>query len=241
MPFQPGQSGNPAGRPRGARNKATILLETVVERDGEDLLRQFIGQAREGDTRALAHLMGIILPKRHGALIELDLSPLEEAADAPVAIAAIISAVCRGELTPAEGITLTRMVEAFMRAKQNVGKLERKLQRLADAAAAAAAKVREAPEPPVSAQAEAPSANSATVQAQHAMQAAEPNAHAPATEALGALVKGLPSQSLARLRREALSGTSPLAPSAVGGGPIVSSLFNPLDSAVGCEETRAAA
>jgi hypothetical protein len=72
MPFQPGQSGNPAGRPRGARNKTTVLLERL----------------------------------------------LEGASDAPGAIAAIITAVCAGEITPTEGTSLTRMVEAYVRAKQ---------------------------------------------------------------------------------------------------------------------------
>jgi Family of unknown function (DUF5681) len=96
MPFQPGQSGNPAGRPLGARNKATVLMETLVERDGEALIHPFVEQAKRGNNRALAQLMGIILPKRKGAPIELDLQPLENASDAPTAIAAVISAVCRG-------------------------------------------------------------------------------------------------------------------------------------------------
>jgi hypothetical protein len=110
MPFQPGQSGNPAGRPRGARNKTTILLEELIERDGETLAHQFIEQAKAGNARALGCLMGMILPKRKGVPVEIDLPVLEKAADAPVAIAAIIAAVCRGELTPDEGMLLTRMV-----------------------------------------------------------------------------------------------------------------------------------
>ena len=146
MPFQPGQSGNPAGRPRGARNKATVLMETLLDNDGEDLIRRYIEQAKAGDIKVLGFLMGVILPKRNGALIALDLPPLEKASDAPIAIAAIISAVCSGELTPQEGIMLTRMVEAFLRADQKVEKLVRKLERLADVAAK---KMREAPEPHV--------------------------------------------------------------------------------------------
>jgi Family of unknown function (DUF5681) len=34
-PFQPGRSGNPGGRPKGARNKATILAEQLAKRKGE--------------------------------------------------------------------------------------------------------------------------------------------------------------------------------------------------------------
>jgi hypothetical protein len=32
MTFQPGESGNPAGRPRGARNKKTLLLEALLRK-----------------------------------------------------------------------------------------------------------------------------------------------------------------------------------------------------------------
>ena len=37
MTFQPGQSGNPAGRPRGARGKAAVLAERMFEGDPADI------------------------------------------------------------------------------------------------------------------------------------------------------------------------------------------------------------
>jgi len=235
MPFQPGQSGNPAGRPLGARNKTTVLMETLVERDGEALIHPFVEQAKRGNTRALAQLTGMILPKRKGAPIELDLPPLEQASDAPAAIAAVISAVCRGELTPEEGIMLTRMVEAFLRTKLNAEKLVRKLERLAEVAAA---KVRETAQAPISRESEAASPTPATVPANAPAPTGEQSAHA---RAIRTLVEGLDAESLQRLREEAMNSTSALAQSAMEQVPIVSPLLNPLDSPPDREDLRAAA
>ena len=119
MPFQPGQSGNPAGRPRGARNNTTVLIEQLIEGDAEFIMRRLIAQAKAGNPRALSLLMPALLPKRKDRPIELELPTLEEASDAPRAIAAIIAAVCAGEVTPSEGTSLTRMVEAYVGTAQD--------------------------------------------------------------------------------------------------------------------------
>jgi hypothetical protein len=243
MRFQPGQSGNPAGRPRGARNKSSLLLEMIIERDGDDLAHQFVEQAKMGNARALGCLMGMILPKRKGAPIEIDLPVLAKAADAPVAIAAIISAVCRGELTPEEGTSLTRMVEAFLRAKQKVEKLERTHERAADVAAV---EMRKAAESHVSDAGEARSPHPAMVQADGSRQAGEPSVHSPAAGG-GRIVspllisEGLAGRSLPRLRQDALSSTSALAHGAAGRGRIVSPLLISTVASPACGETRAAA
>ena len=243
MPFQPGQSGNPAGRPRGARNRTTVLLEALIESEGEALTRHFIEQAKRGNARALGCLMGMILPKRKGVPIEIDLPPLEQASDAPVAIAAIIAAVCGGELTPDEGMLLTRMVEAFLRAKQKVEKLGRKPERAADVAAA---KMREAAESHVAREGEARSPHPAMVQADDGRQAGESSVHSPAV-GRGRIVspllisEGLAGPSLPRLRQDALSSTSALAHGAAGRARIVSPLLIPPVYSPACEKTRAAA
>jgi len=44
-PFAPGQSGNPNGRPKGARNKATIAAEALLDGEAEGLTRKALEMA----------------------------------------------------------------------------------------------------------------------------------------------------------------------------------------------------
>ena len=38
-PYRPGESGNPFGKPRGVRNRASLLLDKMAEADAADVLR----------------------------------------------------------------------------------------------------------------------------------------------------------------------------------------------------------
>lgn len=58
MPFQKGQSGNPAGRPRGSRNRAAIALQELLERDAESIARTVIHLAKHGNIAAIRMCMG---------------------------------------------------------------------------------------------------------------------------------------------------------------------------------------
>jgi Family of unknown function (DUF5681) len=39
MPFEPGQSGNPAGKAKGTRNKVTLAIEALLDGEAEALTR----------------------------------------------------------------------------------------------------------------------------------------------------------------------------------------------------------
>jgi hypothetical protein len=62
MTFYKGESGNPAGRPRGSRNRTTILMQSVLEADGEALARKAIDLAKGGDLTALRMCMDRLVP-----------------------------------------------------------------------------------------------------------------------------------------------------------------------------------
>jgi hypothetical protein len=48
MQFQKGQSGNPAGRPRGSRNKTTVLMQNLLDGEAEEIARKAIEMAKAG-------------------------------------------------------------------------------------------------------------------------------------------------------------------------------------------------
>ncbi len=51
--FKLGQSGNPGGRPRGARNKTTLAIEALLDGEAETITRKAIELAKAGDMSAL--------------------------------------------------------------------------------------------------------------------------------------------------------------------------------------------
>jgi hypothetical protein len=53
MPFEPGQSGNPAGRPPGARNRRTIMIEKLLDENVEKLMQLGINRADDSDSMVL--------------------------------------------------------------------------------------------------------------------------------------------------------------------------------------------
>jgi len=128
--FTKGQSGNPAGRPKGSRNKATMAIETLLDGEGEALARKAIEMALSGDTAALRLCMDRILPARKDRPIQFAMPRMETAADAVKASAALVDAVAAGDITPAEAGELSKLVDGFTKAvelhdiQRRLGKLE---------------------------------------------------------------------------------------------------------------------
>lgn len=112
-PFKPGQSGNPAGRPRGSRNKTTIAAELLLEGEAESLTRMAIEKALEGDPFALRLCLERIIAPRRERPAPFDMPQLKDRGGMKEAYAAVVEAVAAGELTPGEGATVARMVAGY--------------------------------------------------------------------------------------------------------------------------------
>ena len=90
MQFQKGQSGNPAGRPRGSRNKMTVLMQNLLEGEAEAITRKVIDMAKEGDMAAIRVCMDRLVPARRSGAIACELPPLETRGGAVSAMARVI-------------------------------------------------------------------------------------------------------------------------------------------------------
>jgi hypothetical protein len=113
--FKPGQSGNPAGKPKGARHKTTIACDALLEGEAEAITRKAIELAKAGDGPALRLCMDRIAPARKDRPVPFTLPTLETAADAKNAAAAIVRAVAEGDLTPTEAAELSKLLDNFIR------------------------------------------------------------------------------------------------------------------------------
>lgn len=102
-PFEPGQSGNPAGKPKGARHATTRLVEALLDGEAEEITRKAIELAKGGDGPVLRLVLERLAPARKDAPISFELPPIETVAEAKVASAAVLTAVASGEITPGEG------------------------------------------------------------------------------------------------------------------------------------------
>lgn len=109
--FKKGASGNPKGKPKGAKHKASLLAEKLFENDIEMVCNQVISQAKEGNLIAAKIILDRILPARKDRLINIDLPLVKNSDDAIEALRLICHAVGNGKITPLEGESLSKMIE----------------------------------------------------------------------------------------------------------------------------------
>src|SRR5438067_13345099 len=73
--FAPGASGNPAGRRKGARDRATLWDEALREGEGVARTRQLLDDAAGGDKVALRFVVDRIEPRSRERFVEILLGP----------------------------------------------------------------------------------------------------------------------------------------------------------------------
>src|SRR5215470_5779897 len=98
MKFQPGQSGNPAGRPLGARNKKTIAREEALAEQAEKAVDRIVYLAGGGHAAAMRICAEWVKPGGGSRALALELPRITCADDAQNAFDMVIDAFGRGEI-----------------------------------------------------------------------------------------------------------------------------------------------
>jgi hypothetical protein len=114
MQFQKGESGNPAGRPRGSRNKASIRMQEMLEKKLDALVGKVVELALTGDIGALRLCLDRLARARKNEPLLGEMPPLQKASDAVAAIAGVASAAASGDVTADEAAKLARVISLYV-------------------------------------------------------------------------------------------------------------------------------
>src|ERR1051326_518866 len=115
MTFQPGQSGNPAGRAAGSRNKKTLAAEAALFDHAQELVENLVDRANRGEPAAMRLCMERILPVGRGRALPIALPSVRSTEDALAAADVIMDALKEGAVSAREAVDLLRVVEGLTR------------------------------------------------------------------------------------------------------------------------------
>lgn len=132
-PFAPGQSGNPRGKPKGARNITARALDELAAGSGERIVRRLIARASKSDAAAAAVLARIWPPPR-GRPVRFKMPLIVSVEDAATAASSILQSASTGELTPEEADHFMSLLERQCNLLEGVD-LERRIAALERATA----------------------------------------------------------------------------------------------------------
>ena len=107
-------SGN-SGRPKGARNRKTLAIESLLEGQAEALTQTAISKALDGDSMALRLCIERIAPAPKDNTVSFSLPPMNDALDASQAAGSVLTAVSEGNLTPIEATRVMGLIDSYRR------------------------------------------------------------------------------------------------------------------------------
>lgn len=108
--FKKGTSGNPAGKPKGAKDRRTELRELLKPHAGK-LMKKAVDLALAGDTTALRICIDRLIPPVRENRLSIALPEVKDVAGCAAAQAAVLHAVSIGELLPGEAEALSSLIE----------------------------------------------------------------------------------------------------------------------------------
>lgn len=124
--WKKGQSGNPGGRKKGSRNKATRMAEMYLDGEAEGLARKAVAMAYAGDALALRLCLERTIAPRRERPAPFALPRIDSAADLGPAMAAVMQAAARGVITTAQAAEMAGVVATRLRAIE-AGEFDRRL------------------------------------------------------------------------------------------------------------------
>ncbi len=130
--FTKGQSGNPAGRPKGSGLSAQ--LRAAIEQDAPSIIKAMIEQAKAGDMQAAKVLLDRVLPALKPESQAIHLPELVEAGTMAEKARAAIDAAGAGAVSPSAASDLVAAIAGLARVvettelQQRLESIERAIQ-----------------------------------------------------------------------------------------------------------------
>jgi Family of unknown function (DUF5681) len=131
-PFGKGRSGNPRGRPKGARNRMSLALDELAYCKAEPIINQIIDKAVAGDQFAQRLFLERVLPRNRDRPVTLEIPELGSASDAAHLMQSVLEAIAAGDLTLSEAEQVRAVVETYLTARE-ASEFERRLANIEDA------------------------------------------------------------------------------------------------------------
>ncbi len=111
--FRPGESGNPAGRPKGSRNRVTQICADLLADASAEVMERVIRMAKRGDRVALRLCVERLLPVRaaRDRAVDVEMPEAAQVADLVTAAAAVVAHAAAGRITLSEAREFMALLE----------------------------------------------------------------------------------------------------------------------------------
>jgi hypothetical protein len=108
------------GRPKGSRNKRSLLVEHMMNSDLEQIVATCVRLAKGGDMAAIREILARVAPVRKGAPVAVEMPEIRTVADVPDALAKLAEHVADGSLSPEEAAAIAAVLERYVDAVEAV-------------------------------------------------------------------------------------------------------------------------
>jgi hypothetical protein len=120
MRFQPGQSGNPGGRPPGSLNRKTLAAQEAMIERAQELIDSMVDRAKNGDSAAMRAAMERLVPTGRNRRVAIDLPVIKTPEDAELALSVVTDELAAGNLTISEASALINLIDRMLRVAERM-------------------------------------------------------------------------------------------------------------------------